>query len=217
MSLSWASYHKSCKQWAPIKISVFCIEPWLRCWWWQTSSSARWRACPAGPAPYLWHQDDWYMACSLMFSDDSFCWGGAYFPPLPHICVYLCKYTYKRVEKNWLFPIISLEKGSTPFSPIKISLFAEKKWSSSEAPEFQKVGPLRGGLSDQWKIRKVNHFFGGGSGHPNFMNPFEYGKTFIDKLFPKRFGTLTQTKPYIHRGDRGGGRYAPRLSLDTLK
>ena len=34
----------------------------------------------------------------------------------------------------------------------------------------------------------------GGSGHPNFMNPFEYGKSSLDKLF-KRFGTKTQTKP----------------------
>ena len=35
----------------------------------------------------------------------------------------------------------------------------------------------------------------GGSGQPNFMNPFEYGKSFLGKLFPKRFGTLTETKP----------------------
>ena len=26
--------------------------------------------------------------------------GGAYIPPLPRICVYLCKYKYKRVEKK---------------------------------------------------------------------------------------------------------------------
>ena len=39
-------------------------------------------------------------------------------------------------------------------------------------------------------------FLGGwGSGHPNFMNHFEYGKSFLDKLFTKRFGTITQTKP----------------------
>ena len=29
----------------------------------------------------------------------------------------------------------------------------------------------------------------------NYTNPFEYGKSFPDKLFPERFGTLTQTKP----------------------
>ena len=49
--------------------------------------------------------------------------------------------------------------------------------------------------------------FWGSSGHSNFMNPFEYGKSFLDRLFPKRFGTLTETKPKIHRG----GRYAPPL------
>ena len=34
---------------------------------------------------------------------------------------------------------------------------------------------------------------GRGTGHPNFMNPFEYGKSFIGKLFPK--GSGIQTKP----------------------
>ena len=29
-----------------------------------------------------------------------------------------------------------------------------------------------------------------GSRHPNFMNRFEYGKSFHKKSFPKRIGTL---------------------------
>ena len=39
------------------------------------------------------------------------------------------------------------------------------------------------------------------SGHPNFINPFEYDKWLPDKSSPKRIGTLTQTKPKIHRGE----------------
>ena len=54
------------------------------------------------------------------------------------------------------------------------------------------------------KIIKVHHPLGA-SVHPNFMNPFEYGKSFHDYFFPKRFGTLTQTKPKKNRE----GRYAP--------
>ena len=46
---------------------------------------------------------------------------------------------------------------------------------------------------------------GGGSGLPNFMNPFVNGKLFPDKSFPIRFGTLTQTKLQIHRGGWGRG------------
>ena len=40
------------------------------------------------------------------------------YAPQLRICVYLCKYTYnyKRIEKNWLLPIISLEKGTTLFT-----------------------------------------------------------------------------------------------------
>ena len=34
-----------------------------------------------------------------------------------------------------------------------------------------------------------------GSRHPNFMNPFEYGQSFIGKSFPKRIETLTPTNP----------------------
>ena len=39
-----------------------------------------------------------------------------------------------------------------------------------------------------------------GSRHPNFMNPFEYGQSFIGKSFPKRIGTLTPPNPKILRG-----------------
>ena len=31
------------------------------------------------------------------------------------------------------------------------------------------------------------------SGHANFMNPFECGKSFLENLFPKIFGILTQS------------------------
>ena len=43
--------------------------------------------------------------------------GGHIVPLLLHICVYLCKYAYELVEKTWLFSVMSLEKGSTLFTP----------------------------------------------------------------------------------------------------
>ena len=36
---------------------------------------------------------------------------------LSHICVYLCKYAYECVAKTWLFSVMSVEKGSTLFTP----------------------------------------------------------------------------------------------------
>ena len=36
-----------------------------------------------------------------------------------------------------------------------------------------------------------------GSRHPNFLNPFELGQSFIGKWFPKRIGTLTPSNPKI--------------------
>ena len=54
--------------------------------------------------------------------------------------------------------------------------------------------PLR-----QTKVSKVKLFLEG-SGHPNFMNPFEYGKSFLGKSFPKKIGTLTPPNPKIFRG-----------------
>ena len=43
--------------------------------------------------------------------------GGTLCPPLLRICVFLCKYAYELVEKTWLFSVMSLEKGSTLFTP----------------------------------------------------------------------------------------------------
>ena len=74
---------------------------------------------------------------------------------------------------------------------------------TSETPEFQKQDPYKLGWRppQQMKNYKSQSFFRGGSGHPNFMNLFEYGK--------KRFGTLTQTKPKVHRG-------ADKMSFNIL-
>ena len=46
-----------------------------------------------------------------------------------------------------------------------------------------------------------------GSEHPNFMNPFEYGKSFLDKLFTKDLEPQPKPNPkYI-----GGGADMPPL------
>ena len=70
--------------------------------------------------------------------------------------VYLWKYTYEQVEKT------------------------------SEITEFYQGDPYELGrrplqpIKDLWK----SIILWGGSGHSNFMNPFEYGKSFLDRLFP---------------------------------
>ena len=43
--------------------------------------------------------------------------GGHIVDPLSRSCVYLCKYAYELVKKTWLFSVMSLEKGSTLFTP----------------------------------------------------------------------------------------------------
>ena len=57
--------------------------------------------------------------------------------------------------------------------------------------KFHKLGKRS---LDQQKISKVKHYFEG-SRHPNSMNPFEYGKSFHNKSFPKRMGTLPHPAP----------------------
>ena len=50
------------------------------------------------------------------------------------------------------------------------------------------------------------------------MNPFEYGKSFLDKVFPKIFGTLIQTKPYAPHGiktTRKGRLFLSKLHQNT--
>ena len=74
------------------------------------------------------------------------------------------------------------------FYPVKLSCFAEKDKVRQKYPYFIRGHPyeLRRRPLQTIKNYRSPSFF---------MNPFEYGKSFIDKLFLKRFGTLTQTKP----------------------
>ena len=54
-------------------------------------------------------------------------------------------------------------------------------------------------LFDEIKFQKSNIFLEG-SRHPNFMNPFEYGKSCPGKSFATRIGTLTPPNQKIFRG-----------------
>ena len=45
----------------------------------------------------------------------------------PCFCTYLCKYTYKRVEKNLTSPYYKFGRGQYAFYSVKLSCFAEKK------------------------------------------------------------------------------------------
>ena len=46
--------------------------------------------------------------------------------PSSLICVYLCKYTNKRTEKNY-FPKSNFRKGQYVFFPLRLSCFAENR------------------------------------------------------------------------------------------
>ena len=72
---------------------------------------------------------------------------------------------------------------------MKLSRSAAKKKVHQKYQNF-----IRGDPYKQQKIQKSNIIFEG-SKHLNFMNPFEYGQTFIGKLFPKRTLTLTMCTP----------------------
>ena len=62
-------------------------------------------------------------------------------PPLPSICVCLCKYTYELVEKNLTFPNYKFGKGQYPFYPIKLSRFAEKNEVGQKYQNFIRGDP----------------------------------------------------------------------------
>ena len=78
---------------------------------------------------------------------------------------------------------------------MKLSRFAEKNIVCWKYPKFIRGDPYDLGRRplQPAKIDTSQTFFGG-FGHPNFVNPFEYGKSFLDKLFTNSFGTITQTK-----------------------
>ena len=65
--------------------------------------------------------------------------------PLPCICVYLCKYTYKGVEKKLDFPQLQVWKRAVRYLPRKIISLCWKKQRSSEIPKFDKGGAIRTG------------------------------------------------------------------------
>ena len=53
--------------------------------------------------------------------------GGHIVPPLSRICVYLGKYTYKRIEKNLTFLSYECGKGQYTFYPVDLSLVSLEK------------------------------------------------------------------------------------------
>ena len=65
----------------------------------------------------------------------------------------------------------------------------------------------KGGTLTNWvkglltyKIIQKSDIIFEGSRHPNIMNPFEYGKSFHNKSYPKRIGTFIPPSPKIFRG-----------------
>ena len=76
------------------------------------------------------------------------------------------------------------------FYPVKSSTSAETNEVCQKYQNLIKGDPYKLGQTppDQQKIKKSNTILEG-SRYPNFTN--HYGKSFLDKLFPKKFGTLT--------------------------
>ena len=82
----------------------------------------------------------------------------------------------------------------------------------SEIPESHKGGPLRTGpLRPMKKLQKFIMLWRG-CGHPNFVNPFDYGESLPDNIFKKNWNP-NPIQPLDTWG--GAGRYAPHPPLAT--
>ena len=136
--------------------------------------------------------------------------GGTLCPPC-HVFNITLQIHVQACWKKLTFPNYKFGKGQYTFYPIKLARFGEKKYSASEILKIHKGGPLQTGLHSSWPTKKIekSNIILEGSRHPTLMNPFEYGKSFHNKLFPKRIGTLTPPNPKILGGGEGGAQCAP--------
>ena len=85
------------------------------------------------------------------------------------------------VRTLWIsltFPSHKFGKERYAFYHVKLYCFAEKNKVRQKYPNFITLTNWVVGLCNQWQIK--SNIFKEGSGHPNFMNPFEYGKSFLD-------------------------------------
>ena len=139
-------------------------------------------------------------------------------PPLPCICTYLCKYTYERVEKTWLFPIISLEKGSKLFArPVKLSRVAKKNQIRRKYQNCIRREPCELGRRpfNRWNIIKVHYFPGGGV---LVIQTSWILLNMVNNSQTSHFQKELEPKPKPVPKYMGGSRYAPpSWSLGTLK
>ena len=102
--------------------------------------------------------------------------------------------------KTWLFAIMSWEKCSKLLPHKILSLRRKKKI-------IRNTKISRGGTLTNWvkcllthKIFQKSNIILEGYKHPNFIFPYEYGKSYHNKLFPKRIGSLTPPNPKIFGG-----------------
>ena len=81
------------------------------------------------------------------------------------------------------------------FYPMKLSRFAKKNKTRQKYQNFIRDRYKLGQLPlDQKKFQKSNIFLEE-SRYPSNLNPFEHGKSFHNKWFPKRIGTPTFPTP----------------------
>ena len=92
------------------------------------------------------------------------------------------------VRTLWIsltFPSHKFGKERYAFYHVKLYCFAEKNKVRQKYPNFITLTNWVVGLCNQWQIK--SNIFKEGSGHPNFMNPFEYGKSFLDMSHSRMF------------------------------
>ena len=78
-----------------------------------------------------------------VLSYDTKFWPNLALNPICHINAYICANARTSALKNLTFPNFEFGIGHYAFYPMKLSRFAEKKYSSSEIPKFHKGGPLQ--------------------------------------------------------------------------
>ena len=113
-----------------------------------------------------------------------------------------------RCKLKWVkLTLLGPGRGGTLCPPvtylyIRIYVYnrANTRTSLLKKLDFSQLWVWKRAVCDQQKNSKLMIFFLEFSRHQKFMNPFEYGESFVSKSFPKGFGTLTPPNPKIFRG-----------------
>ena len=95
--------------------------------------------------------------------------------------------SYARTCWTWLLPNYESGKGHYAFYP-------------KNCQKYQNFVTNQVNRLPTDKTHQKPDIISEGFGHPHFMNPFEYGKSFYNKSFTKRIGIQIPPNPKIFRG-----------------